>query len=80
VKQIPIVEKLEERSEANGDMLINPDGPEAAAIIEELVEALEEARGVLADTPAPHSFPLWGRICRAIQSAENALTRAQVQP
>lgn len=49
---LPICEKLTARTvgreTVSGPRLINPDGPEAAALIEELVEALNDARAALA--------------------------------
>lgn len=44
------------RSPHLGSQPVNPDGPEAAALIEELVEALEEARLIVANLPHDESL------------------------
>lgn len=61
-------------------VFVNPDGPAAAAALStlqeqkrKLEEALRESRDVLGAIPAPHSYPLWERMCRAIRKAEIAL-------
>jgi hypothetical protein len=66
----------------------NPDGPEAAAIIKELVEALEpfaaeaNRRPRISDTPAIAEWPIGGSALTNadLLRARAALSRAQVQP
>lgn len=57
-------------------VLVNPDGPEAAQCIEMLVEALEE---IVADTePAEQEDDLnWGHALDALNTARDALAKVR---
>jgi hypothetical protein len=84
VKQIPICEKLLSGDfspdDLGGDIgtmsLRNPDGPEAAAIINEFRDLLIETQDTIRDA-ANGGEPRFGDLWRKIDAA---LTRAQVQP
>jgi hypothetical protein len=103
VKEIPIVEKLTRRDYQPDEFAtgysrffpVNPDGPEAAAIIKELVEALEKARDRFTEYASQHQQKAFAttvdrerdeRMTKADSNldmalmCDRALTRAQMQP
>jgi uncharacterized membrane protein len=66
----------------DGMRLVNPDGPEAVALIEELVEALEKARvdilvtlGACRDSMSPDAVEVFQNIAKRCENAA-ALAKA----
>jgi hypothetical protein len=59
INELPIVAKLTReytRIPGTGQRLVNPDGPEAAALLKELVEAGEEIRNLVDRSSCPASY------------------------
>jgi hypothetical protein len=76
INELPIVAKLTRewpvstRSPFLGSAPVNPDGPEAAALLKGLVEALEVARGEIARVHQARS---------ALPQIDAALSKARAQ-
>jgi hypothetical protein len=83
MQELSIVEKLERNhgTDVMGEALLcNPDGPEAAAIIKELVAALDEVCASSIRPGSRYKERLAREYERIRRIARAALSRAQVRP